>query len=67
MGENIRKWSDGQEINLRNIQIAHTTQNERKTTQSKKWVEDLNRHFSKEEIAHDGQKAHEKMLSIINY
>ena len=35
LGENICKWSDGQEINLINIQIAHTTQNERKTIQSK--------------------------------
>ena len=35
MGENTCKWSDRQEINLKNIQIAHTTQNERKTTQSK--------------------------------
>ena len=50
MGENICKWSDRQEINLKNIQIAHTTQNERKTTQSKSGLEDLNRHFSKEDM-----------------
>ena len=30
-----------------------------------KWAEDLNRHFSKEDI--DGQEAHEKMLNIANY
>ena len=31
---------------------------------SKKWVEDLHRHFTKEDI--DGQQTHEKMLSISN-
>ena len=34
-------------------------------TQSKKWVEGLNKHFSKEDI-HMCQKAHEKMFSIIS-
>ena len=33
---------------------------------NKKWSEDLNKHFSKED-RHMAQKAHEKMLNITKY
>ena len=32
----------------------------------KKWAEDLNRQFSKEDVT-DGQKTHEKMFNITHY
>ena len=51
MGENIFKGSNRQGINLQNIQTVCGTQDKKQTNNPiNKWVEDLNRDLSKDDI-----------------
>ena len=51
MGKKYLQTVDWQVINLQNLQTAHAAQYQKtKQSNQKKWAENLNRHFSREDI-----------------
>ena len=49
MGANICKCGNQQGINFQNIQTAHAVVCKKKKQPNKKWAEDINRPFSKDD------------------
>ena len=50
MGEDNSKQSNGQRINLKNIQTAQAPQHQKNKGPNQIMAKELNRHFSKEDI-----------------
>ena len=65
MGENTWKQCDRQGTNLQNIQTVHATQYQ-KTKQPNQKMGRRSKYIFLQRRHTDGQKAHEKILNIIN-
>ena len=66
MGENNKKWSNWQRINLQNTQAAHVTQYQ-KSKQSNQQMGGRPKQTFLQRRHTDGQQAHEKMLNTAYY
>ena len=66
MGENNRKWSNWQRINLKNIQTAHAAQY-KKNKQPNQKMGQRTKQASLQRSHTDGLQTHEKMLNITHY